>query len=305
MMHLHQDHPFCVPCACALAAGSLALLAIAWRPSPTQSIETPRRIATIHNAVCPFGRGELHEPDSRGVAALRPPASAMNSDAEQAETDEERPASVWHVRDAGPATAGTLEAPFAPLANEKNLYVREIADSVMRVGLYRQDSGLHPVLLAPRQRAAPEVTLLDILHGGTWSVPLSVNGGGEAAGSVGLPGGGERPVRWLENGEAVEMDTLAGGRGRVNGINGEGQMVGWSLDGEGKVRATAWSLDGQPVDLNSHLPEESEWILEQAVCVTDAGAIYGLGRRDGAQRLFCMLPTDEDTAAGHLRCANR
>ena len=48
------------------------------------------------------------------------------------------------------------------------------------------------------------------------------------------------------------------------------------------------------VDLNELLPPESDWHLEMATAVNDAGSIAGYGRRAGipGRRAFLMQPVD-------------
>jgi probable HAF family extracellular repeat protein len=73
-------------------------------------------------------------------------------------------------------------------------------------------------------------------------------------------------------------------------VNAAGQVVGYASD-QGAHRAFLHN-GGATIDLNSLLPADSGWILEEALAVNDAGQIAGVGRVGGVRRGFVLtLPT--------------
>jgi len=68
---------------------------------------------------------------------------------------------------------------------------------------------------------------------------------------------------------------------RALDINNHGAAVGFSVDADfADQRAVLW-LDGGITDLNTVLPPDSDWHLEVATAVNDAGTVVGYGRRAG------------------------
>jgi len=78
-----------------------------------------------------------------------------------------------------------------------------------------------------------------------------------------------RPVTWRD-GTIVDLGTVGGLEGSATDINEPGWIVGGSLDGDGRQRATLWR-DGETVDLGS-LPGYSG---SHAYRINDAGDIVG------------------------------
>jgi hypothetical protein len=59
-----------------------------------------------------------------------------------------------------------------------------------------------------------------------------------------------------------------------NNINDHGQIVGFSVDGDGNLTALLWpSENSAPVDLNSLLPADSPWFLLTPGGISNAGQI--------------------------------
>ncbi len=74
-------------------------------------------------------------------------------------------------------------------------------------------------------------------------------------------------------------------------INDQGQIVGYSshTTTSGR-RAFLWD-DGVMVDLNTLLPPGSDWYLESASAINEAGQIVGYGTISGETRGFLLTPT--------------
>ena len=80
-------------------------------------------------------------------------------------------------------------------------------------------------------------------------------------------------------------------------INSEGQVVGWSGNQNGALRAFLWQ-DGAMTDLNTLLPAGSGWQLLQANTINACGDISGVGIHNGVTAAFLLTKTcgQEETA---------
>jgi probable HAF family extracellular repeat protein len=168
-------------------------------------------------------------------------------------------------------------------------------------------SGLDTVALLFRDG---QVSPLPDLDGGyNWAE--AINNHGVAVGIASSPD----PGPWPYDAEAVAWDTraepitvaalgrLPGHRlSRAHDVNNHGLVVGFSVDaGFTDQRAVIWR-DGQITDLNELLPPDSDWRLEVATAVNDAGEVVGTGRRAGlpGRRAFLIRPAGM-FAASHER----
>ena len=73
------------------------------------------------------------------------------------------------------------------------------------------------------------------------------------------------------------------------GINDRGQVVGYSVTSSSDPHAFLW--DGVMKDLNSLIPENSGWVLTEAMDINNKGQILGTGRFHGHTRAFLLTPT--------------
>jgi len=137
--------------------------------------------------------------------------------------------------------------------------------------------------------------------GGAYNWAEAITNAGIAAGVATEPVSGP----WPYDGEAVLWDTTAdpvtvvrlgklpGHRlSRALDLNDAGTVVGTSVDADfADQRAVLWH-DGTIVDLNQLLPQGSDWRLEVATGISDAGEIVGYGIRDGlpGRRAFLLQP---------------
>jgi probable HAF family extracellular repeat protein len=127
------------------------------------------------------------------------------------------------------------------------------------------------------------LTMLPTLGGaGTgYSVRVSsVNNSGWIVGRLDLPseeGVGEdempveRAVVW-KDGQVIELETLGGHESGANGVNDQGQIVGWSQTADDNEHACIWE-DGAVRDLNDLLPATLEVTLWFGYEINEEGVI--------------------------------
>lgn len=97
-----------------------------------------------------------------------------------------------------------------------------------------------------------------------------------------------------EQGTMRDLGILPqGSYSRAHAINRYGLVVGTAdFDDEiDAVHAVLW-IDGKIVDLNTLLPPNSGWILEEARAINDRGQIVGQGRIGGTIHAFVLTPED-------------
>ena len=84
-------------------------------------------------------------------------------------------------------------------------------------------------------------------------------------------------------------------------INNGGQIVGFSIPGPlGSGRAFLWQ-NGVMTDLNTLIPKDSGWYLQQAQSINDAGQIAGYGTNNGAVHAFLAHPSERNGADTEFR----
>ncbi|GAA2702171.1 PKD domain-containing protein [Micromonospora olivasterospora] len=156
------------------------------------------------------------------------------------------------------------------------------------------DTDPAPDVLSPRAfrtRPGKSISADDALGSplGGRSQAFDVNDAGQVAGWGGEPGsGGHQPVVWQANGLPVLYRTSYGGE--VNALNEAGSGVGAIRMQNLTYDHAALFQDGAVTDLNTLLPEGSDWELVAATGINDAGQISGYGRRNGdwARHAFVM-----------------
>jgi len=141
------------------------------------------------------------------------------------------------------------------------------------------------------------VTMLGTL-GGTSSQATNVNDGGEVVGFASLATGYQHAFSMtgsMTGGTMLDLGTL-GGSSYAYGVNASGEVVGYSYLTNGDQHAFLY-YDGKMLDLNSLLPTNSGWVLEEAFGINNSGQITGMGLYDGQQMAFLMTdppaPTPE------------
>jgi probable HAF family extracellular repeat protein len=94
------------------------------------------------------------------------------------------------------------------------------------------------------------------------------------------------------DGRTKDLGTLSGSTGAsvANSINIEDEIVGISVPLETGQPTPFLYSRGHMVDLNSLLPANSGWALQQANGINDLGQIAGSGTHNGLNRAFLMTP---------------
>ena len=106
---------------------------------------------------------------------------------------------------------------------------------------------------------------------------------------VGVEPGPPQLPAYANNGTCTALPLLAGdASGSAAAINDQGVIVGRSGP-PGNGVAVKWSPDGSTVtDLNTFLPANSGWTLEDALDINSKGQILGIGSLDGNQTYFVL-----------------
>ncbi|WP_374673082.1 hypothetical protein [Ideonella sp.] len=122
-----------------------------------------------------------------------------------------------------------------------------------------------------------------------------VNDNGTAVGYHIAPGAYSRPIIWSGT-TPVDVGTLGGAQGWVNGINNQGSAVGASSKvGTETPHATLWQA-GAVLDLNDLVDpsqlDPNEWLLTEAMAINGRGEITGVMRNVWGfeQRGFLLKP---------------
>src|SRR5207302_8546748 len=90
-----------------------------------------------------------------------------------------------------------------------------------------------------------------------------------------------------------DLGTLGGTQSVGYGINDSGQVVGYA-NTTGNAVAHAFLYSGGAMhDLNSLIPADSGWELQQASGINDAGQIAGSGYLNGRYHAFLLTPVTE------------
>jgi probable HAF family extracellular repeat protein len=99
---------------------------------------------------------------------------------------------------------------------------------------------------------------------------------------------------------ATDLGTLGGTLSEPVDVNSSRQVIGWSRTGVGFETAPFLWDSGTMVDLNSLLPPASEWVLQRALTINDAGEITGTGTFNGTPSGFKLTPIPEPAACAGL-----
>lgn len=156
-----------------------------------------------------------------------------------------------------------------------------VNDNNMVVGESYLDTGdLHGFVYA-------NGTMTDIgTLGGNYSTAYALNNAGQVIG-VATTAAGALQGFVYHNGTITSLGALGGSASMPYAINHLGQIVGEAEDATGAMRAFLWQ-DGVMTDLNSLLPTTSNWVLESARFINDAGRIVGTGTLEGQSLWFLM-----------------
>jgi probable HAF family extracellular repeat protein len=143
----------------------------------------------------------------------------------------------------------------------------------------------------------PPFGFRDIGPSGQRSEALAISADSKIVGYVETPEGKERAVRFATIGSPMlQLQAPADRNSRALGINSAGTIVGWVENTAGHRRAVAWR-NGVRIDLTTESREQINWgwgapgwELHEARGINDAGAIVGVGKRNGEFRAFLLEP---------------
>jgi probable HAF family extracellular repeat protein len=127
----------------------------------------------------------------------------------------------------------------------------------------------------------------------TGSAAYGINASGQITGTVWLPnlpnGNGSAHAFLYANGVMTDLITASYEATYGNGINASGQIVGWGYAPDvGHDQAFVYMPANGIVDLNSLLPQNSGWVLEEARAINNAGQIVGTGKYQGQSSSFLL-----------------
>jgi probable HAF family extracellular repeat protein len=127
------------------------------------------------------------------------------------------------------------------------------------------------------------------------NVATSINNRGEVVGtSVSSKDDNIHAFLWTKDTGMRDLGTFPGAVLTVppccNTINDRGEVVGFSVDGGGNSRAVLWQHKVE-MDLNTLIPADSPWYLQQASSINDVGQIVGSGLINGNVHAFLATPS--------------
>ncbi len=128
--------------------------------------------------------------------------------------------------------------------------------------------------------------------GGNSSYASSINDWGQVVGASTITGDTTAQHAFLYSAfHMKDIGTLGGSLSYAEGMNNRGQVVGRSslVTGSRTLYPFLYS-GGHMANLNSLLPRNSGWILDDALSINDAGEIVGGGTHNGLNRAFRMTP---------------
>jgi probable HAF family extracellular repeat protein len=124
--------------------------------------------------------------------------------------------------------------------------------------------------------------------GGLWSEAWAINDSSQVTGSAYTKGDLGTHAFLFSKGKIIDID----GRGATS------SSIGWAINNHGVVVGRfdvpngyrAFISTGKLQDLNTMIPANSGWILEEARGINDAGQISGYGFHNGKERGFLLTP---------------
>ncbi|MEG4442731.1 DUF3466 family protein [Microcoleus sp. AT9_B5] len=134
---------------------------------------------------------------------------------------------------------------------------------------------------------------LGTLPGFNGSTAYDINDSGQAVGlSANTLTKQEHATLW-SNGQITDLGTLGGNKSAAVAINNKGQVAGFgNTTGDGGLAHGFIWEDGKMADLNSLIPADSGWFLQQVSGINDRGQIVGQGINSstGKSHAFLLNP---------------
>lgn len=120
-----------------------------------------------------------------------------------------------------------------------------------------------------------------------FSCAVGINDRGEVIGTASSANYSETHGFVYAKGVMTDLGTLGGPDIEPYAINNAGQIVGYGLTADWNQRAFLWQ-NGSLLDLNTLLPPNSGWVLQDAVFINDSGQIVGSGKLNGADTWYLL-----------------
>lgn len=138
-------------------------------------------------------------------------------------------------------------------------------------------------------------------HG--YSMAADINNLGQVVGSVGAPDAGWTGFIWNPDGSGLSIGFLPGftmsdlglGGTFAAAINDQGQVVGAQDNSNISQSVAILYNEGTLYNLNSLIPANSGWTLEEALDINNQGQIVGTGLFNGEERTFLATPISNTT----------
>jgi probable HAF family extracellular repeat protein len=125
--------------------------------------------------------------------------------------------------------------------------------------------------------------------GGSTSQALGINDSGEVVGVSTTLGDAATDGFVYAGAAMIDVGTLGGTETTAVAINNAGQVVGLSNTATGDRHAFIYSK-GVITDLNTQIPADSGWLLQQALSINARGQIIGIGLIEGYTHGFLLDP---------------
>jgi len=127
--------------------------------------------------------------------------------------------------------------------------------------------------------------------GGTYSNGYAINATGQVVGISALPGDSNARAFLYSNGAMIDLGSILGGASNAQAINDSGDVVGQSFSASAESSHAFLYSNGAMFDLNSLISPNSGWLLTSATGINDLGQIIGVGKYNGKDGAFLILPT--------------
>ncbi|HMA50976.1 MAG TPA: DUF4214 domain-containing protein [Magnetospirillaceae bacterium] len=145
-------------------------------------------------------------------------------------------------------------------------------------------------------------TALATVNGEVSGYAHGINAGGQMVGSIQFATGSHAAL-WQADGSITDLGTLTGySWAWASRINDLGQVVGSVSTADpngstaGSDHAVLWQ-SGKATDLNTLLPANSGWVLQDALSINDEGQIVGTGTLNGTAASFLLNVNGANSAA--------